>query len=81
MAQLRGRKVAFTPNTTSQYFLLKQLESTGLTFRDIEPVPLAPAEGLTALIGGSVDALAGFGTTVQVAESKGFPVLADGAPS
>ena len=80
LAQLKGKKVAYTPNSTAQYFLLKQLESVGLTFKDIDPVPLAPANGLSALLGGSVDALSNFGATVQTAVAKGFPILADGGP-
>lgn len=80
IADLRGKKVAYTKNTTTQYFLLKQLSSAGLTFSDIQPVPLTPADGLSALLGGSVDALAGFGKTVQVAVAKGNPILADGGP-
>jgi sulfonate transport system substrate-binding protein len=80
LSQLKGKKVAYTPNSTAQFFLLKQLASVGLTFSDIDAVPLAPANGLTALIGGSVDALSGFGTTVQLAQTKGFPILADAGP-
>jgi sulfonate transport system substrate-binding protein len=80
LEQLKGKKVAYTPNSTAQYFLLKQLGSVGLTFNDIDPVPLAPANGLSALLGGSVDALSNFGATVQTAVAKGYPVLADGGP-
>ncbi|MCW2523112.1 MAG: ssuA [Frankiales bacterium] len=80
LAQLKGKKVAYTANTTAEYFLLKQLASVGLTLKDITPVPLAPANGLAALIGGSVVAFAGFGGTVQTAVAKGFPILADGGP-
>ena len=80
LAQLKGKKVAYTPNSTAQYFLLRQLDGVGLTFNDIQPVPLAPANGLSALLGGSVDALSNFGATVQTAVAKGFPVLADGGP-
>jgi sulfonate transport system substrate-binding protein len=80
LEQLKGKKVAYTPNSTAQYFLLKQLASVGLTFKDIDPVPLAPANGLSALLGGSVDALSNFGATVQIAVDKGFPILADGGP-
>jgi sulfonate transport system substrate-binding protein len=80
LADLKGKKVAYTPNSTAQYFLLKQLASVNLTFKDIDPVPLAPANGLAALIGGSVVAFAGFGGTVQTAVAKGFPILSDGGP-
>ena len=43
-------------------------------------MPLSPANGLAALLGGSVDALSNFGGTVQTAVAKGFPMLADGGP-
>jgi sulfonate transport system substrate-binding protein len=80
LEELKGKKVAFTANTTSQYFLLRQLDSVGLTMDDIEAVPLAPANALAALIGGSVDAMAGSGGPVQTAVAQGFPMLADGGP-
>jgi sulfonate transport system substrate-binding protein len=80
LAQLKGKKVAYTANTTGEYFLLKQLGSVGLTLKDIDPVRMAPANALAALIGGSVDAFAGFGGTVQTAVAKGYPILADGGP-
>ncbi len=79
VAQLKGKKVAYVPNTTSEYFLLKQLQAAGLKWNDITPVPLDPTTGLAALLGGSVSALATFGN-VALAEQQGATVLADGGP-
>lgn len=78
LADLKGKKVAYIPNSTSEYILLKQLQSVGLSFADIKPVPLDPASGLSALLGGSVDASVAFGPTETVALSKGATVLASG---
>jgi sulfonate transport system substrate-binding protein len=77
---LKGHKVAYPPNTTSQYFLLRQLADAGLTLKDVTPVPLDPATALSALLSGSVDAYAGFGTTIDAALSHGARVLAEGGP-
>ena len=78
LADLKGKKVTYTANTTAEYFLLKQLASVGLTFKDIQPVPLDPASGLAALMGGSVDALSNSAPYSRTAVARGFPILADG---
>lgn len=76
VADLRGKKVAYVRATTAHYFLLKMLEEAGLTFADIEPVPLSPADGLAALQGGSVDALASYGVSIITAKGNGARTLA-----
>lgn len=43
-ANLKGKRVAFTPGTTSDIFLDSLLAANGLTRRDIEPVALKPEE-------------------------------------
>jgi sulfonate transport system substrate-binding protein len=78
LAQLKGKKVAFPPDTTSEYVLLKQLQSVGLTLNDIDAVPLNPAPALAALLSGSVDAICTFGN-VWTAEAHGAKVLASGS--
>ncbi len=77
VADLKGKKVAYVKNTTSQYFLVKMLEAAGLTWKEIEPVPLTTADGLTALIGGNVDALASYGNSVTAARQNGATTLKD----
>jgi sulfonate transport system substrate-binding protein len=79
VAQLKGQKVAYVPNTTPQYFLLKQLQAAGLSWSDITPVPLDPSTGLAALLSGSVAAFATFGN-INTAETQGAVLLADGGP-
>ncbi|MDX6467367.1 MAG: sulfonate transport system substrate-binding protein [Gaiellaceae bacterium] len=79
IGQLKGKKVALVRTTTSEYFLLKQLQSAGLTFKDVTIVPVDPGTGLSALLSGSVDAYAGFGNINQ-GVAQGARVLADGAP-
>jgi sulfonate transport system substrate-binding protein len=80
VADLKGKKVGYVPNTTAEYFLLKQLQAAGLTFNDITPVQLSTSTGLSALLGGSIAAFADYGTTVIAAQAQGARVLADGGP-
>jgi sulfonate transport system substrate-binding protein len=80
IAQLKGQKVGYVPNTTAEYFLLKQLQSAGLNFSDITPVQLTTSDGISALLGGSIAAFADYGTTVIAAEAQGATVLANGGP-
>jgi sulfonate transport system substrate-binding protein len=78
--QLKGKKVGYIPNTTPQYFLLKQLQAAGLSWSDITPVSFTePTTGLAALISGSVSALATFGN-VTTAETQGATILSSGGP-
>lgn len=76
VAELKGKKVAYVQNTTAQYFLVKMLEGAGLTWKDIEPVKLTTAEGLSALVGGKVDALASYGNSIIAAHQNGATTLA-----
>jgi sulfonate transport system substrate-binding protein len=59
LADLKGKKVAATPGTDPHIFLLRALESVGLTDKDIVLKPLPHADGRTALEKGEVDAWAG----------------------
>jgi sulfonate transport system substrate-binding protein len=56
LADLQGKKVAYTVGSSANYTLIKALESVGLTLEDIESVPLAPSDARAAFQGGSVDA-------------------------
>ncbi len=80
VAQLKGKKVGYVPNTTAEYFLLKQLQAAGLSYSDITPVELSTSNGLSALLGGSIAAFADYGTTVIAAQAQGAKILADGGP-
>jgi len=58
IADLKGRKVATIPTTSSGYFLSLMLAREGLTFDDIEVVSISPMAGMAAAIEhGGVDAV------------------------
>lgn len=59
LAELKGKRVAATPGTDPHIFLLRALESVGLTDKDIVLKALPHAEGRAALEKGEVDAWAG----------------------
>jgi sulfonate transport system substrate-binding protein len=56
---LKGRRVAVTRGTDPHIFLVRALQSVGLSEKDITPVLLQHPDGKTALIRGDVDAWAG----------------------
>lgn len=73
---LKGKKVAYVQNTTAHYFLLKMLEDAGLTWKDIDAVQLTTSDGLAALLGGNVEALASYGNAIISAHQNGAKTLA-----
>jgi sulfonate transport system substrate-binding protein len=56
---LKGKRVAVTRGTDPHIFLVRALQSAGLTEKDIVPVLLQHPDGKIALIRGDVDAWAG----------------------
>lgn len=58
IADLKGKKVATIPTTSSGYFLNRMLNSAGLTFDDIQPQGITPLERMPeALASREVDAV------------------------
>jgi NitT/TauT family transport system substrate-binding protein len=55
-ADLKGKRIAFTPGTTSDFFLDSILTVNGLTRKDIQPIPLKPDEMLAAIMEKNIDA-------------------------
>jgi sulfonate transport system substrate-binding protein len=76
VTDLKGKKVAYVNSTTAHYFLLKMLGQAGMTWNDITPVALSTSDGLTALVGGQVDALASYGNAIISAHQQGATELA-----
>jgi sulfonate transport system substrate-binding protein len=68
VADLKGKRVAVTRGTDPHIFLVRALQGTGLTERDITPVLLQHPDGKTALIRGDVDAWAGLDPMMAQAE-------------
>lgn len=54
---LRGKRIAFTPGTTSDFFLDSILIANGLTRQAIQPFPLKPEEMQSAILDNQVDAV------------------------
>ncbi len=56
-SDLAGKRIGFTPGTTSDFFLDSILIANGLTRKAIEPVPLNPEEMQAAILDRRVDAV------------------------
>jgi sulfonate transport system substrate-binding protein len=81
VADLRGKRVAVTAGTGTQYFVLQWLASAGLNYSDIVPVSLAPPEALAALRTGKIDAWGAYETHRSIAQVKfGTRSLTDSLP-
>ncbi|WP_169944776.1 ABC transporter substrate-binding protein [Microbispora sp. H11081] len=78
-AQLKGRKIAVAKGSSAHYHLLAVLKREGLSFADIQPQYLQPADALAAFSSGTVDAWAIWDpfTSQAVIEHKAR-LLADG---
>ncbi|MFB7717788.1 ABC transporter substrate-binding protein [Nocardia sp. NPDC056100] len=75
---LRGKKIAVTKGSSAHQHLLAVLAKNGLTFADIEPQYLQPADALAALSTGRVDAWAVWDPYVAQAEHDGNRALVTG---
>ena len=75
LAALKGKRVAATPGTDPNIFLLRALATVGLTANDITLVPLQHALGRQALDAGQVDAWAGLDPFMAEAELQNHDVL------
>ncbi|MFI5781263.1 ABC transporter substrate-binding protein [Nocardia sp. NPDC051570] len=76
---LRGKKIAVAKGSSAHYHLLSVLNKNGLSFTDIEPQYLQPADALAALTTGRVDAWAIWDPyTAQAEQQAGARILVDG---
>lgn len=75
IAELKGKKVAYVKNTTAQYFLAKMLMEGGISWKDIDAIPMSTSDGLSALLTGEIDAYAGYGNAIRSAHKKGAKTL------
>jgi sulfonate transport system substrate-binding protein len=80
VADLKGKKVAVTKGAGSHFLLLAALAKAGLSFKDISPAYLTPADGRTAFIGGNVDAWVAWDPFLTSAQRQSNArVLSDGS--
>jgi len=79
VADLKGKGVAVAKGSSAHYHLLAALKANGLTFADITPNDLQPADGLAAFTAGKVAAWVIWDPFTAVAEKQtGARILVDG---
>lgn len=80
LADLKGKKIAVTKGAGSHYLLLAALAKAGLTFKDITPAYLPPADGRTAFVSNNVEAWVAWDPFLSsTIRQSGARVLADGS--
>ena len=76
LAGLKGKRVGYVRATTSQYFLIRMLQSVGLGWGDITPIAMGVSDGAAAFSNGALDAWAIYGFPIQRAiATEGARVL------
>jgi sulfonate transport system substrate-binding protein len=70
LADLKGKRVAFGKGSSAHSLLVAALEKAGLTWTDITPAALAPADATAAFVKGSVDAWSIWDPYLALAELK-----------
>jgi sulfonate transport system substrate-binding protein len=65
LADLKGKRVGYVRATTSQYYLIRMLQSVGLSWADIFPVAMTVADGAAAFAHGALDAWAVYGYPIE----------------
>jgi sulfonate transport system substrate-binding protein len=78
LADLKGKKVGFGKASSAHATVLYALDKAGLSYADIEPVYLAPADGAAAFARGAIDAWSIWDPYYALAQAGGGRVLADG---
>jgi aliphatic sulfonates family ABC transporter substrate-binding protein len=74
---LKGKKVAFARGTSAENLTMAALEKGGLTFDDIQPIYLGPADAAAAFAHGDIDAWVIWDPYYAIAQTKrGIRVLA-----
>ncbi|TXN63748.1 aliphatic sulfonate ABC transporter substrate-binding protein [Methylobacterium sp. WL6] len=77
LSELKGKRVAFAKASSAHNLTVAALEKAGLTYADIEPVTLAPADAAAAFARGSIDAWTIWDPYYAIAEGgDGVRVLA-----
>jgi sulfonate transport system substrate-binding protein len=77
VTDLRGKRVAFARASAAHNLIVAALEKAGLSFADIQPIQLAPADAAAAFARGNVDAWAIWDPYYAIAEVQpGVRVLA-----
>jgi len=79
VADLKGKKIGFAKAAGVHFLLIAVLEKAGLSFKDIEPAYLTPADGRAAFERGAIDAWVVWDPFLAaVQKQSAVRVLADG---
>ncbi|MCW7537140.1 sulfonate ABC transporter substrate-binding protein [Aquabacterium sp. A7-Y] len=79
VAGLKGKRIALNKGSNVHYLLVKALAKAGVSYKDVQPVFLPPADARAAFERGSVDAWVIWDPFLAAAETQlGARVLADG---
>lgn len=79
IADLKGKRVAFVKGSNVHYLILRALQTSGLSFGDIVPVYMTPADAGTAFERGAIDAWGTWDPYFSAAELNiGARAIADG---
>ncbi|MCK1477340.1 aliphatic sulfonate ABC transporter substrate-binding protein [Bradyrhizobium sp. 197] len=70
LADLKGKRIAFGKGSSAHNLLVVALEKGGLSWSDITPAPLAPADATAAFVKGAVDAWSIWDPYLALAELK-----------
>ena len=70
LADLKGKKVAFSKGSSAHNVTVKALALAGLTIKDITPTYLSPADATAAFNGGNVDAWTVWDPYYAIAETR-----------
>jgi sulfonate transport system substrate-binding protein len=70
LAELKGKKVALAKGSSSHNLTIRALKKAGLSFTDIDPVYLPPADAVAAFTTGKVDAWTLWDPYLAIAENK-----------
>lgn len=79
LADLKGKTVGFTKGSSAHNVIIAALEKAGLTYADITPAYLSPADAGAAFASGAIDAWSIWDPFyANVEQTQGARVLADG---
>lgn len=80
LGELKGKKIGVAKGSGGHYLLLAALDKAGLSFKDIEPAYLTPADGRAAFEKGAIDAWVIWDPFFAAAQRQSsVRVLADGS--
>jgi sulfonate transport system substrate-binding protein len=77
LADLKGKRVAFTKGSSAHNVIVIALENAGLGYNDITPVYLSPPDAAAAFTRGSVDVWAVWDPYFAIGEKHGGRVLVE----